>query len=143
VGTGALGSFFRGGGAVEALGVCEREIVCQYTKSDTEMCDAQPAEDPPQCKARHGEFQLTTPVLNFPKNDIISSSYPRQIANARARVVTALLARSSLDLQYVMADAVFVVYGQKCCLYKRRRRDRDAQEGWRRACSNVQCSMQS
>lgn len=39
-------------------------------------------------KQDQDKFQLTAPVLNFPKNDIISSSYAGQIANARARVVT-------------------------------------------------------
>ena len=39
-------------------------------------------------KQDQDNFQLTAPVLNFPKNDIISSSYAGQIANARARVVT-------------------------------------------------------
>ena len=34
------------------------------------------------------KFRLTAPVLNFPKNDIVSSSYAGQIANAHARVVT-------------------------------------------------------
>jgi hypothetical protein len=46
------------------------------------------ASDSLQRKAKPEEFQLTAPVLNFPKNDIISSSYAGQIANARARVVT-------------------------------------------------------
>jgi len=40
VGTGALGSFFRGGGAVEALGVCDYAITCQFTESERDICAA-------------------------------------------------------------------------------------------------------
>lgn len=38
VGTGALGSFFRGCVAVEALGVCEYAITSQFTESDLGIC---------------------------------------------------------------------------------------------------------
>jgi hypothetical protein len=37
VGTGALGSFFTGGGAAEALGVCEYATGCQLTEFDAEF----------------------------------------------------------------------------------------------------------
>ena len=33
-------------------------------------------------KQDQDKFRLTAPVLNFPKNDIVSSSYAGQIANA-------------------------------------------------------------
>jgi hypothetical protein len=38
VGIGALGSFFRGGGAVEAFGVCGNAIVSQFAESDIDIC---------------------------------------------------------------------------------------------------------
>ena len=38
VGTGALGSFFRGCGAVEALGVCEYAVASQFTECDLDVC---------------------------------------------------------------------------------------------------------
>ena len=37
VGTGALGSFFRGCVAVEALGVCEHAIASQYAEYDLDV----------------------------------------------------------------------------------------------------------
>ena len=52
VGTGALGSYFRGCGAVEALGVCEHTIASQYAESDLGVCVSKTASEAIQCRAR-------------------------------------------------------------------------------------------
>lgn len=89
VGTGAFGSFFTGGAAAEALGVCEHATACQstVTESAAESVTIGNAIDALQYDMMTGGgSQLTEPVLNFPKNDIVSSSYADQTTNApRAR----------------------------------------------------------
>lgn len=87
MGTGAFGSFFTGGGAAEALGACEDATACQFTESAAESVMIDTSIDAIQKDmAEDHNSQLTEPVLNFPKNDIISSSYAGQTTNApRAR----------------------------------------------------------
>lgn len=115
---GAFGSFFTGGAAAEALGVCEYATACQPTESavhDVTIGNAIVVQQH-DILTGHGH-KLTEPVLNFPKNDIISSSYASQTTNApRARCDKLCFSPSGVGFAVFLADALFSVQGQMCWL---------------------------
>lgn len=119
---GAFGSFFTGGGAAEALGACEDATDCQSTESAAEsvMIDA-PIDAMQRDMMVVHKCQLTEPVLNFPKNDIISSSYAGQTTNApRARCDKLCSLCLGSTLRSFLTSALFSMQGQTYCLNRRR-----------------------